>query len=544
MKPRVISYVRFSSKRQASGRSEERQGDSALKWCEANGLVLDDNLSDLGVSAFRGSHRTRAKGGLAQFLQNVENGKIPAGSYLLVEHFDRLSREEVSDAQDLVKSILRKGITIVTLLDGARYTKDSLNNLGALFMMIMMFSRAHEESRTKGDRVTDAFAAKRSQGQRPFGSAPGWLRRKADGKDGEWEVVQELADVVVKVFEHAANGMGGPSIAKIANAEKWPLPTRRTAGSTETWHAKMPAIVLRNRGVLGEAEHKLSSKKAMERAQVEVPFMSGNVIKDYYPRVISDDLWHRARAAIASRKTLPARRDEHYLNIFSGLLRCGHCGASVQRKSEQRGWSRAQLTCTNRMAGVTTCRTASSNKTEPFVLRDICAYAADALGLGYDKQAAVEDIEVAESKLKDVAEKIANLGGAIQAAGPIPEFLKQVQLLTTERASLEEAIESRRQQLTLEPNSMFDTDYVEKVVSKLHERSEDAKVLRADCNLRLRRAVAAVWLFAYDMAAVQFKNSPYRLTVKLLPKAAGDNSPAWDASSRGELVLPELKKPR
>lgn len=539
MSPRVISYIRFSSKRQARGRSEERQGDSAQKWCEANGFVLDENLADLGLSAFRGRQRT--KGDLAAFLQNIEEGRIPAGSYLLVEHFDRLSREEVSDAQDLVKSILKKGVFIVTLLDGAKYTKESLNNLGALFTMLIMFSRAHEESRIKGERVTDTYTRKRAEGLRPFGAAPGWLKRKKDSKDGEWEVIPELADIVVKVFEHAANGFGGPSIAKLANAEKWPLPTRRTAWSTENWHSKMPAIILKNRAVLGETEHWLRSRKAMEEAQVDAPFKSGKIIKDYYPRIVSDDLWYRARAAVASRKTLPPRRDEHYLNIFSGLLRCGHCGASVQRKAELRGWSRAQLTCTNKMAGVTTCKTASANKTEPAVLTDICMHAGDMLGLGYDKQAAVEEIEVANSKLADVAEKIANLGVAIQQAGPIPEFLEQVQLLSKERSSLEELIESRRQQLTLEPNSMFDTVYADGVLSILHERSDEAKILRADCNLRLRRAISAVWLYAYDVAVVQFKKSPYLLTIKLSPKAVGDLTPAWDASVRGELVLPTLK---
>jgi hypothetical protein len=303
----------------------------------------------------------------------------------------------------------------------------------------------------------------------------------------------------------------------------------------------MPAIILKNRAVLGEAEHWLRSKKAMEQAQVDVPFKSGNVIKDYYPRIVTDDQWYRARAAVASRKTLPPRRDEHYLNIFSGLVRCGHCGASVQRKAELRGWSRAQLTCTNKMAGVTTCKTASANKTEPALLTDICMHAADVLGLGYDKQAAVEEIEVAESKRLDVAEKISNLGVAIQQAGPIPEFLEQVQLLTRERTNLEDIIETRRQQLSLEPNSMFDTAYADSVLSKLHERSDEAKMLRADCNLRLRRAISAIWLYAYDLVVVQFKKSPYLLTIKLSPKARGDATPAWDASLRGELVLPKLK---
>lgn len=279
MKPRVISYTRFSSRRQRHGRSEERQGDAARAWCERNGLELDENISDLGVSAFRGKHRN--KGALSEFLRRIEEGKIPPGSYLLIEHFDRLTREEVSDAQDLVKLILKKDVNIVTLLDGRVYTRDSLNDLHSLLVMILMFSKAHEESRAKGDRVADTFKRKRSEGKRVFGAAPGWLKRK-NGSD-EWEVIPELAAIVVRVFELAASGVGGPSIARIANDEKWPVPTRKTAVSTTYWHSKLPQILLRNRAVLGETEHTFTNRKALEDAGSEKAIKSGLVLKEYYP---------------------------------------------------------------------------------------------------------------------------------------------------------------------------------------------------------------------------------------------------------------------
>ena len=88
MQPRVISYVRFSSQRQSKGRSEDRQNVAARVWCERNNLSLDENIQDLGVSAFTGKHRK--KGNLSAFLEEVNAGTVPPGSYLLGEAFDRL----------------------------------------------------------------------------------------------------------------------------------------------------------------------------------------------------------------------------------------------------------------------------------------------------------------------------------------------------------------------------------------------------------------------------------------------------------------------
>ncbi|WP_160170179.1 recombinase family protein, partial [Ralstonia sp. AU12-08] len=53
---RVISYTRFSSRKQAAGHSYARQLEAAQKWCKENGYTLDesDRYRDLGVSAYSG----------------------------------------------------------------------------------------------------------------------------------------------------------------------------------------------------------------------------------------------------------------------------------------------------------------------------------------------------------------------------------------------------------------------------------------------------------------------------------------------------------
>src|SRR5690349_15598624 len=96
----AYSYIRFSNKEQARGDSLRRQTDpgGAATWCERNGVRLETSLTlqDKGVSGFRGKHRENPdKHALALFLELVKRGRIPRGSYLIVENLDRLTREHV-----------------------------------------------------------------------------------------------------------------------------------------------------------------------------------------------------------------------------------------------------------------------------------------------------------------------------------------------------------------------------------------------------------------------------------------------------------------
>lgn len=528
-------------------------------------MALDENIQDLGISAFTGKHRK--KGNLSAFLEEVQAGRVPEGSYLLVEHFDRLTREEIDEADVLVKSILRKGVNIVTLLDGHVYTKKSLNNIAALISMILAFGQSHEESLRKGGRVSDTFALKRSEGKKLFGAAPGWLRRGPKGKEGDWEIVPELAEVVKKVFELAGAGMGGPSIARLANAEKWPVPTRTTKLRPEHWHSKMPQILLRNRAVLGEAQHVIRGRNKLKELNSEKPVPAGPPILDYYPRIVTDKMWDKARGQIEARKTSAPKRDTNYFNVFSGLLRCGHCGAAVQRKHETRGWSRAQLVCTAKLAGLTKCKTASALKTDAPLLHDIFTVAGAALGTAEMTRQAHEELLVAEAKLLDVNTRFAKAAKAAEMLGDEPEFMNNVERLKKERNELKALITQTRQTLDMNPGSMFDTNYIKEVIARLYEVSDEAMLKRADCNARLRQAVRCIWLWAYDIAVVEFKqkwtpppaagpkstkqkekeaedSQKYlRITVSLETKGAMDDRPAWKAGLEGTLKVPELKKP-
>jgi DNA invertase Pin-like site-specific DNA recombinase len=54
---------------------------------------------DAGLSAFDGSNITRGK--LGRFLDDVQAGRIPRGSSLIVESLDRLSRQGIIESTDI-----------------------------------------------------------------------------------------------------------------------------------------------------------------------------------------------------------------------------------------------------------------------------------------------------------------------------------------------------------------------------------------------------------------------------------------------------------
>jgi hypothetical protein len=96
------------------------------RYAADHGLVLDTdlNLTDLGVSAYRG--KNAKTGSLSVFLKAVEDGTVPRGSFLLVENIDRLTRDDIPDATMLLMQIINAGIVVVTLTNREQYSRERL----------------------------------------------------------------------------------------------------------------------------------------------------------------------------------------------------------------------------------------------------------------------------------------------------------------------------------------------------------------------------------------------------------------------------------
>ncbi|MER2218893.1 recombinase family protein [Methylobacterium brachiatum] len=311
----AFSYVRMSTEKQIKGDSLRRQLEWGRQYAAANDLLLDDSLRDIGVSAWKGNNRKR--GALGEFLRMVEFGEIPRGSYLLVESLDRLSRTQVMDALEVFTGILRSGISIVTMGPPEQiYTWEGINgDFGQLIITLTVMARAHEESQRKSERIRAAFATKRKlsqNGVRTNSSPPKWITATQIAKGEFTYSLNERAPLIEWIFQKSAEGIGFDRIAKELNAKGEPT-LKLSAGG---WFFTSVANIVLNRAAIGEYQpHEAVDGKRVPR---------GDAIPDYYPKVVTAELFLRAQK-IRHRNRTGGRGGKHFTNLLDGMAHCTHC---------------------------------------------------------------------------------------------------------------------------------------------------------------------------------------------------------------------------
>jgi DNA invertase Pin-like site-specific DNA recombinase len=315
MKPtKAYSYIRMSTAIQLKGDSKRRQQEKSRAYAEKHNLELVEDYSDIGISAFRGQNVE--SGELGAFIQQIESKRIESGSYLLVESFDRLSRQNVLTAIELFIKIIRSGIVLVTLMDGNVYTSERCDTTQLLYS-IMIMGRAFEESKTKSERVRSAWTNKRTiiDTKKLTARCPSWLELSDDKKI--FSINKHRANVVRKIFRYCVDGYGIHKIAFELNRDGVP-----SFGSSRAWRNSSIERILNNPAVIGEFQ----SYTLRDGQRVA----AGPPVRGYFPSIIDEELFYRARAAKTSRRQGAAgRKGAHLTNLFSGLARCGYCGAAM-----------------------------------------------------------------------------------------------------------------------------------------------------------------------------------------------------------------------
>jgi DNA invertase Pin-like site-specific DNA recombinase len=318
----AYSYLRFSSLAQAEGDSLRRQIGLRDAWLKKHPEVRLDTslrLEDRGVSGYKGRHRKNAKHALAQFLDLVERGRVPAGSYLIVENLDRLTREEPEESIPVVLSLIKAGVRVVQLVPAEMVYEPGMD-FGRLMMMLWELARGHGESVRKSGLLLSAWSQKKEEAQRnktPHGAmCPAWLEivgvksrggSKKDFSEATYRVKADAAAAVKKVFEWCAAGQGTFGIIDRLNREGIP-----PIGRSGAWHRTYLKLLLDSRAVLGEYQPRKRNHPARPP--------DGEPIPGFYPAIIDEALWDAAHKAIKARTRRSGRPATANKNPFSGLL--------------------------------------------------------------------------------------------------------------------------------------------------------------------------------------------------------------------------------
>ena len=486
---KAYSYVRISSKVQAKGDGVRRQLDVSRAYAEKAGLTLDEELTDIGLSAYHGKHK--AIGALGGFLDLVKAGKIEPGSVLIVESLDRLSRENPVTAQSQLLGILSADIDVVTLIDSQRYSKG--DDAMQLFISLSVISRAHEESKTKSLRLKAAAAKRKTDilaGQKRYvTNPPMWLTNVQTS--GQWEcVINEFGLVVREMFELYDSGLGGHSIARLFNQRG--VPTFKSATSDlETkgvWYSPTIMNLLKHEAAIGT-------------------YRAGDqVAEDYFPAVVDRDLFYRVQDRLRTQNVVRrGRKGGAYTNLFQGMAVCHHCGHAIRLN---RGGVKNKVlyfSCQTRFIG-STC-SGEGKKFIPYqaledaILRVVMDYYVDqSKGGNKSQDALITDLNAYRQSRDEAAKRIANIRAVIETAENDDDrisFMSRLNELRKDTSSLDAKIEGLERQLR-------DFDEADKAEQNIHDeiRNEVAKwpnmckdelfVSRSKIGHNLRRVITTV----------------------------------------------------
>jgi DNA invertase Pin-like site-specific DNA recombinase len=321
-------YIRFSTPKQEKGASKERQQEDCQSFCARRQWPVVEVIEDLGRSAWTGAHLS--SGNLGRFAERVRAGEIPPGSVLVVEKLDRLSRQEPRTTQRWMEDLCAAGLSIATVSGDRVYDDAGLRaDLMGTFEILMRAKLAHDESTQKSERVLDRIGRNmqraKETGRVITAKAPGWLLARKD-RSG-FDVVEDRAAIVRRMYEMAAEGKGARWIAKELNEQGLPAwGYWRGANSTPTWETTYVALILRHPSVEGDYVPGFSNTSASRTKFRER-------IVGYYPRIVDADLVARARTAVDARKTGGGRHTRNVANIFAGLVFCHACGNKMHLRS-------------------------------------------------------------------------------------------------------------------------------------------------------------------------------------------------------------------
>lgn len=334
----------------------------AREWCdERPNIELDESLRDEGVSGYEGDNIE--SGALGVFLEKCRNSEIPKKSILIVEAFDRLTRMKKTRAHRLFWELLEYVDLVVLRLGDDLITEDRVNEDESLiYSIVAALNLSHMESKQKADRLKRAWNEKRvkaEQGYLMTKKAVGWM--KVENYDGKTKIdpktqmiklyrsgsnqvvvslIEDRAKVVKDIFKWYTKGVPIREIQRKLNAQKI-----KPFGKAPFWRKSSIDKILNSHQAYGGyqlGEYRTTEEGKKERVEV------GGVIKNYFPKVITEKVWKSVQQARQTGNFKGARPEQ---NALACLCACPECGSGLKRKTYG---DRAQpkLVCSRHDAGI------------------------------------------------------------------------------------------------------------------------------------------------------------------------------------------------
>ena len=329
----VAIYLRLSRDDQ-NGNTESmsisNQREMLMEYCEERGWKVYDIYIDDGFSG-----TTFERPGFQRMIKDIESGKI---NVVLTKDLSRLGRNYVMTGQYTDFFFPEHGVRYVAVND--YYDSDKEDNDIAPFKHILNEMYAKDISKkVRSMRATSAKQGKFMGSKPPYG----YIK----SPDDKHQLIPDpcAAEIVKRLFREFACGASGRSIAADLNSEGIETPAAyyfKQTGKRSTrsdscpqWGSATILQLLKNQVYIGnmvQCKRKVSSFKTKKRIVTSCD--DWVTVEDTHESLIDMYTWDSVQNRIeksrnATTNNTTTGSDSESANIFSGIIKCADCGATM-----------------------------------------------------------------------------------------------------------------------------------------------------------------------------------------------------------------------
>jgi site-specific DNA recombinase len=456
---RAVCYARFSSDHQRES-SITDQVRNCKRIVEREGWAFGRVFKDEAISG-----ATNQRPGYQAMLAAMVAGEFDV---LIVDDLSRLSRDEIETKQT-IRRLVHRDIRIIGASDGFdTHQRGHKIQASVRAMMGELFLDDLKEKTHRG--LTGRALAGQATGARLFGyrSVPILDPKRVDeyGRPvitgARREIDPEQAKIVVHIFSRYSLGDSPRAIADGLNRQGVKGP-RGGSWSAYALYGAGGEGMLCNATYIGKCRWNRSSwtrdpdtGKKVRKARPEAEWVQTDQPQ---LRIVSDELWAKVQARQVAQHAISeeqkaklhpkARTGRTGKFLFSGLLRCGQCGASyiVSDATHYRcatNITRGDTACANRTRVARTVveeRLLEAIKRDLFTPAALEQFKADCRRkLAEARAARVGGSDAARKELAKVETEIANIAAAIRAGIITVTTKAELEKAEAERARLEKQL--------------------------------------------------------------------------------------------------------
>lgn len=340
---KVWLYYRLSRDEDEELNSLTNQRKIIYEYAIANGQEIVGESFDDNVS---GMHFQRE--GIEKIYEAVDAGSIEA---IIVKDLSRLGRHRTQTAL-FIDYLREKNVRVISATENID-TFNENDDLIIGFKGLVNDFYARDGSR----RVRTGYRQKQKEGMvaiPPFGYFKDKNTKKVI-------IVEEAAETIRLIFKEYVGGRGFKAIARMLNEQKRKTPaqmqlellnkrqpyTNDGIKKKHIWDATMVSRILRDESYIGTLIcHKSDTNKINKTFRFTEPEEQYRH-ENFFPVIISRDLWEQAQALMVERKDKNVRASaENKVHRYSGLLRCQDCGRMfLGRRIKLKDGERVEYLC-------------------------------------------------------------------------------------------------------------------------------------------------------------------------------------------------------